>query len=261
MKNALLDKLRSGEKVFGIFCALDSPEIVEVLGLAGLDFVILDMEHGPLTPPDVQNLARAAELRGITALARTTTGSRTDVLRVLDAGVQGVVVPQVSDRREAGLVAEGARYHPLGQRGVALPRSAAYGSRDLFGYFEEANRETLVAVQIESQAALDDLDAILGTEGVDMAFVGPFDLSQSLGIPGQVTHPRIEKALEDILAACRRNGKHAGIFATDAGQALRRAEEGFSLVAVGIDATLFFGAAKKLAEALEPGRKAPGSQK
>lgn len=246
MKNKSLEKLNRKETVFGIFCNLNSPEAVEIMGLAKFDFVILDMEHGPFTPETVQNLARAAERRGLTPLARTTSGSRTDILRALDTGACGIVVPQVETPEDAREIAKWSRYHPEGLRGVAMPRSADFGSKDIFEYFEEANKETLVAVQIESQEALDNLDAILEVPGIDMAFVGPFDLSQSLGIPGQVTHERIEKALDSILSACQRHGKFSGIFAANAAQARKLAERGFGFIAVGLDTTLLYSAAKAL---------------
>ncbi|HKL11062.1 MAG TPA: aldolase/citrate lyase family protein [Clostridia bacterium] len=250
MKNKTLEKIKSGGHAFGMFCNFNSPEAVEILGLAGFDFVILDMEHGPFTFETVQNLSRAAELRGMTALARTTSGSRTDILRALDTGVSGIVVPQVSTPEEAQEIAKWARYHPEGMRGVALPRSSEFGSKSILEYFKEANRETLVAVQIESRQALENLDGILGCPGIDMAFVGPFDLSQSLGIPGQVEHEEIEKALDEIIAACARHRKYASIFAANADQALKFKQRGFNLIAVGMDTTIFYGASKNLAEAL-----------
>jgi len=252
MKNKALEKMKEGEPVFGMFCNLNSPEVVEIMGLAGLDFAVLDMEHGPFTFESVQNLTRAAELRGLTAIARATSGSRTDVLRALDTGVAAIVVPQVSTPEEAGEIAKWARYYPQGERGVALPRSSEFGSKSIVEYFKEANRETLVSVQIESRQALDNLDQIIGCPGIDMAFVGPFDLSQSLGIPGQVEHETIEKALDQIIASCARHGKYAGIFAANADQALRFKQRGFDLIAVGIDTTLFLQASKKLVQSLSP---------
>jgi len=172
------------------------------------------------------------------------------VLRALDTGVCGIVVPQVSSKEEAGDIAKWSRYYPQGVRGVALPRSSDFGSQSILEYFKEANAGTLVSVQIESQEALDNLDSIIGCLGVDMAFVGPFDLSQSLGIPGQVGHERIEKALNGIIAACEKHGKYAGIFAANAEQALKFKEKGFNLIAVGMDTTLFYEASKNLSEAL-----------
>lgn len=250
MKNKVLEKMKRKESVFGMFCNFNSPEAIEIMGLAGLDFVILDMEHGPFTFETVQNLTRAAELRGLTALARATSGSRTDVLRALDTGVSGIVVPQVSNADEAGEIAKWSRYYPSGVRGVALPRSSDFGSKSILEYFKEANGETLVSVQIESQEALDNLDGIIGCPGVDMAFVGPFDLSQSLGIPGQVGHERIENALDEILSVCEKYGKYSGIFAPNTEQALKFKEKGFNLIAVGMDTTLFYEASKNLAESL-----------
>ena len=222
-----------------MFITSTDPSLTEIAGIAGFDFVVIDAEHGPLQPTDVMNHVRAAEARGITPICRSTNGETTTILRMLDTGAHGIQVPQVNSAVEAAQAVAAAKYYPEGNRGMAIPRALDFGLNDLMGYFAGSNRETLTIVHCETEASLNDIDEIAGVDGVDVVFLGPFDLSQSLGIPGQVNHPSVQKAAETILAVCRRHGKAAGIFAADGAQAKKRIEEGFQYVTINMDLTLY----------------------
>lgn len=238
-KNRLKERLRQGQTALGTFVSINSPDIVELMGLSGFDFVVLDAEHGPFSVETTTNLIRAAELHGVTPLTRVTEGSETTILRALDVGVHGIQVPQVNDGESARAVVQSTKYYPLGKRGIAMPRASDYGTLNPLEYFKLANEETLIVVHCENKTSLDNLEEIGKIPEIDVIFLGPFDMSQSLGIPGQVNHPLIQKAAERVLDITGRYGKAAGIFAIDGEQARKRAEQGFRYITLGMDVTLF----------------------
>lgn len=241
-KNRLKQKIVAGEPAFGIFNLINTPEVIEIMGLSGFDFVVIDGEHGPAGPLDCQDLIRAAELHGMTPVVRATENSPTTILRFLDVGAHGIQVPQVNSPEEADSVVRSSKYFPEGNRGIALPRAADYGAVPPLDYFSRANSETLVVAQCESVEGLDRVEEIAQVEGVDVIFLGPFDMSQSMGIPGQLNDERVENAAERILKACRNNGKAAGIFVVDGESARRRAEQGFQYITINLESSLFYGA-------------------
>lgn len=238
-KNRLKERLSQGGTVLGTFVSVNSPDLVEVIGLSGFDFVVLDTEHGPFTVETTTNLIRAAELHGMTPLTRVTERSETTILRALDVGTHGIQVPQINDGEAARQIVQAAKYFPLGNRGIALPRASDYGILNPMEYFKQANEETLIIVHCENKTSLDNLEDIAKIPEIDVIFLGPFDMSQSLGIPGQVNHPLIQEAAERVLTITEQYGKAAGIFAIDGEQARKRAEQGFRYITLGIDVTLF----------------------
>ena len=212
MKNRMKGKLLSGQPVFGVSVMFPSPQVVEMVGRLGFDWVLIDCEHGSISPESVELMAMAAELSGITPLARPWTNSPEAILRVMDRGAMGVQVPHVNTAADARRAVESVKFHPLGKRGLAAgTRPANYG----FGlskadYVEEANRETLVCVQLEEEEALRNLGEILQVEGVDVFFVGPSDLSQSMGYPGRSDVPEVREAMDRAFAAIVAAGKASG---------------------------------------------------
>ena len=196
-------KLAAGEPAFGVSVMFPSPPVVEMLGALGFDWVLLDCEHGSLTPESVELMAMAAAASGMTPVARPMTKSAEHIAQVLDRGVLGVQVPHVITADDARSVVQAVKYHPLGRRGLAAgTRSANYDAHgSMAEYVRAANEATLIAAQIEDEAALANLDAILAVEGIDVFFIGPSDLSQSMGHPG---NPRAAPVAEAIDAAVRR---------------------------------------------------------
>lgn len=197
MKNKLKEKLRSGQPAFGVSVMFPSAQVVEIVGRLGFDWVLLDCEHGSLSPESVELMAMAAELTGLTPIARPWTNSSEAILRAMDRGAMGVQVPHVNTAADA------VKFHPLGTRGLAAgTRPAQYGfAGSVADYVQEANRETLVCVQLEETDALHHLDAILQVEGVDVFFIGPSDLSQSLGHSGRSDVPEVREAMDRAFAA------------------------------------------------------------
>jgi len=211
--NRMKEKLRAGEPVFGVSVMIPSPQIVEMIGAAGFDWVLLDCEHGTLTLESVELMAMAAQASGITAIARPMTRSAEHILQVLDRGVMGVQVPHVNTAEEAREVIAAVKYHPAGRRGLAAgTRAANYDAHGtLADYVTAANAATLIAIQLEDQAAIDNIDALLQVEGIDVFFIGPSDLSQSMGHPGNPRAPAVAQAIEASLRKMVAAGRTPGM--------------------------------------------------
>jgi 4-hydroxy-2-oxoheptanedioate aldolase len=233
------DRLSRGESVLGAFVIVDAPILIEAAGLAGLDFLILDMEHGPLDLRDVERLVPVAIGAGVAPIVRVGKNDEWMILRALDVGAAGVQVPQVNNREDAAAVVHAAKYAPLGERGMSsFTRSGRLNTRGPT-YFQDANAETLVVVHLEGVEGVRNLDAILTVTGIDVLFIGPFDLSQSLGIPGQTDDPRVQGAVEDCVKKIRAAGRIAGSFAKDIPTARRWMALGIQYVAVSVDAGIY----------------------
>ncbi|MGP0630113.1 HpcH/HpaI aldolase family protein [Nitrospina sp. 32_T5] len=205
-RNALKQALREGNPVAGLFCSTPSPLVVEMIGCAGFDFVILDTEHALVNPETLANMIRAAECAGITALVRVPAGSPDSILHVLDAGAQGVVVPRVNRGEDIARAVRASRYHPHGCRGLNGGRLAGFGRMDLVDYIHAANEEVMVVAMIEDKEGLNNLPEILSVEGIDMVLEGAADLSQSLGMPWQTRATEVKQALGEMHDATRQHG-------------------------------------------------------
>jgi len=233
-RNATKAKIKNGETVFGTFFSSYSADIAEVLGAAGLDFLVIDCEHGPGSPESVANSIRAAESRGATPIVRITEDTRTGILRFLDVGAHGILVPQVESAKQTERVVKYAKYSPEGIRGMAMPRASTWGM-DGGDYTRVENEETLVIVQCENAACLKEIDAVAQVPGLDLIFFGPYDMSQSLGIPGQIRHPLMLDAEKRILNAAKNAGIAAGLFVNSLDDARRAREDGWKLIAMGVE--------------------------
>ena len=214
-KNAMKEKLRAGQPAFGVSVMIPSPQIVEMIAAAGFDWVLIDCEHGTITLESVELMAMAAEASGITAIARPVSRSPEHILQVMDRGVMGVQVPHVKNAADARAAVAAVKFHPLGERSIAAgTRAAAYDAHGtLADYVKAANDATLIAVQIEDREAVENLDEILKVEDIDVFFIGPSDLSQSMGFPGNPKAPVVAEAIESsfrkMLAAKRTPGTPA----------------------------------------------------
>ena len=241
MHNTLKEKLALGKRPLGTFVGTGSPAVVECLGCAGLDFVILDNEHSPIEAETTADLVRAAQLRNITPLARIREISRPAILKLLDVGVQGLIIPDVRTADDVRRIVDYAKYAPVGRRGFCPSRKDGWGTDPQCGVLDTMahfNAETLVIPQCETAEALADIETIAAMDGVDAIFIGPFDLSISMDMPGDFENPVFRAALERILAACRAVKKSCLIFAGDGAGAAARFAQGYDGVAMGLDATL-----------------------
>jgi staphyloferrin B biosynthesis citrate synthase len=216
--NRLKQQLREGREIFGLFCSIPSALMVEMIGLAGYDFVIIDTEHTLINPETLEHMLRAAEAVGLTALVRVPNADAGATLRALDAGAYGIVVPHVDSQAQVAAVVKASRYYPQGQRSLNGGRPAAFGRASLVEYMERANAEIMLVPMIESSTAVERIEEIVGQDGIDMLLVGTADLSQSYGLPWQLQHQTVRQAVERIYqAATRRNIPFCAI--------LRRSEE------------------------------------
>ena len=157
----------------------------------------------------------------------------------MDIGAHGIQVPQVNDKEAAKEIIEKSKYQPLGNRGLAFPRSADYGFCDISNYTDTANEESLIITHCENKLCLDNLEEICQIPEIDVIFLGPYDMSQSMGVTGQVTHELVENAAKRVLEITKKYNKVAGIFAGNGEIAKKRAEEGFKYIAMGMDTTLY----------------------
>jgi 4-hydroxy-2-oxoheptanedioate aldolase len=208
----LARKLAEQRPLLGLFIGIPSPALAEMAGHAGFDFVILDNEHGPAGLETTENMIRAAACGGVAPLVRVSGAIRQEILRALDLGAAGVQVPQVNTAEQARLVVDAAKYPPQGNRGAAFsPRAAGYG---FFGgprHLEDSNAQTVVVTHIETVEAVENLDAMLAVEGIDVWFIGPTDLSVSMGYPGQPAHPEVRATIESCIARIAAAGRVPGL--------------------------------------------------
>lgn len=229
--NAVKEKLAAGERVYGCFIQTASPEIVEIIALAGFDFALLDSEHGPLTAETTYRLILAAEARGIEPFVRVGERERQTVLKFLDVGASGIMTPQVNTAAEAKVAIEGTKFATTGTRGLAGMRSFDFGMNgSLDSFVEPLNDRVLNMIQFENVATLDELDAMLAVPGLDVLFVGPSDLAQSLGYPGQPGHPEVTKVADEVVARCKAAGVKSGTVAYTPAILQSVTERGFDMI-------------------------------
>lgn len=230
--NTVKRRLRAGESLVGILMGFSSPTFVEFCALAGFDFVMFDCEHGPMSVETVEHLVRAAEAAGITPLARVPINEESTILRFLDTGLMGIMVPHVETAADAEAAVRAMKYPPVGHRGLGTVRSSDYGLRaPAADYVQAANEETLVITLVESQKGLENVEQIAAVPGVDVVHIGPSDLSMSMGYYGKPDHPDVQAAIDRIVAATTAAGKAAGSGAIRGSAALHRAlDRGIRLV-------------------------------
>jgi 4-hydroxy-2-oxoheptanedioate aldolase len=189
--------------------SLADPAIVEIIGLAGFDSVFIDMEHSALSLERVQEMVRAADLVGITPVVRTPGNNPNVILQLLDMGVQGIQVPHIANRQDAVAAVKAVRYPPLGDRGVATSgRAARYGAVRLAEHVASSNEEIMLSVMIEDMEAVNDIEGIANTDGIDLISIGPSDLARALGVLGQPNHPKVRSTVEKIAAVIKKVGKN-----------------------------------------------------
>lgn len=216
MKNPIKDKIAAGGVALGVSLMFPSPQLVEMLAYAGFDWILLDCEHGSLSLADVEVMAMAADASGITAIARPRSNAAADIQSVMDRGVKGVQVPHINTRADAERAVSAVKFGPGAARGLAAgtrPDRWGLGAR-MPDFVAAQNAASLVCVQIEDREAVANIDDILAVDGIDVFFIGPSDLSQSMGHPGNPKSPAVAKAIDATLAKIVAAGKAPGMPAT-----------------------------------------------
>ena len=238
---ALAAAVRSGTPTLGTFIGSASPIAAEVCAAAGVDWVLLDLEHGAGGEEQVRDVVPAAGSYGVPTVVRVESAARIRMGRVLDSGAAGIMLPRMNTADEVTEAIRHLRYPPAGDRGVATyNRSCRFGLDP--GALDRANSEVLGVVQVESAIAVGNAEAIAALDGVDVLFVGPRDLSHDLGVPGDLTASAFTEAIAHVLAAGQRHGKACGLLVADGAAAARRLEQGWSFVGIGSDSTLLAAA-------------------
>lgn len=255
MKNLWKEKMERGEKTVGSFFESGSTAALEMMGLTGLDYVVIDTEHGPFDAERAGEFVCAAERHNLTPLARVNEISRPAILRLLDVGCKGLIVPQVHSIEDVRKIVEYGKYYPLGERGVAGERANCF-TYDMGGslndWFRIANEETLLIPQCETVGCLNDIDNIVRVDGIAGMFVGPYDLSTAMGIPGQFDNPDFLKAIQKVVDACHAAGKFCITYCDSAQKARQYFAMNFDSATIGLDVCILVdGYRQVVREALE----------
>ncbi len=238
MNASFKKRLTSGEKLLGTILTLPAPELAEIAAGAGFDWLFLDMEHGLLDVADAQRMVQAAG--ACPCLIRVPANEPAWIKKAMDVGAAGLIFPNIKSTEEARRAIGEAKYPPEGVRSVGIGRAHGYGAR-FAEYVEKANADTTLVAQVEHIDGVRNIEAILGTPGVDAIFVGPFDLSASMGKPGRIGDSDVRKAIGTVREACAGRGIPAGIFAPDEDAARAALEQGFTYICVGMDVALYQG--------------------
>ena len=201
-------RIANGETLYGIFCSVASPINVEQMALAGYDFMIIDLEHTLFTTSQVETMILAAKASNLDVFVRVPLNANHLILPLLDAGVTGIVFPRIENAQQAQEAVNYCHYMPLGQRGLNSTRLNRYGIDDLASFVQQAANETIVVAMIESLQGLEQLDEILKVEGIDIILEGAADLSQSMGISWETSHPQVKEKVQEIYAKTKNSNKH-----------------------------------------------------
>jgi 4-hydroxy-2-oxoheptanedioate aldolase len=248
----MIDKLRKKQPVFGTFVKINEPRLIESFGRAGFDYVILDAEHGTYNFHELENMIRAADIVNMSTVVRVPDCTEYSILHALDVGAGGVQVPSLRDINIARFGAQFSKYYPQGIRGMcADQRSGDYGFNDRLEYCRYANDNTLLIYQIETKEMVNQVEELCEIGIVDMVFIGPFDLSQSLGKPGQTSAPEVEAAIKHVCKVCLEHNKIVGTIVMDPSHFKKYLDMGMLYMSIGTDMRLFNKVIKETAQSFE----------
>jgi len=253
--NRLRQRIAEGRLAVGtMLVEVRQPSVMTLLAHAGLDFVIIDNEHGPFSVETIADLSRAARSAGLTPIVRIPELTYAHVTQSLDGGAQGIMLPRVTEAAQVATCVQYMKYPPAGRRGAVLARGHTdFKAGPLAETLAAMNRETFLVVQIETAEAIDRLDALLAEPGVDAALVGPTDLSVALGVPGQMDAPILTGAIESVIAACRRHRVVPAIHTNDVTMTAGWARRGMNLVSINSEAGLLMAGVRAALSAIRPG--------
>ena len=247
MTPPLRARLLNGAPCLGTFVQMEASNGLEIIGTAGFDFAIVDLEHGGLDVPDAVDLVRSADAVGLPLIARVPLGRLSATSALLDSGYRGLLVPQIHVADEVRQVVRSARYAPLGERGACAGiRADRFGAMTWAEHMADAEQSTVIAVTIETRDALANIDEIVTVEGIDVIFIGVFDLAASLGHPGEPTHPEVLESVSKICAAVKGSGVALGAWAPSIADAQAWMAMGMTFLPVLTDALLWAQACRSL---------------
>jgi len=237
MKNLVKKKFKKRKLSVGSWLSLANTTIAEIMAKSGFDWIAIDMEHSVIGIQNIESLCQVIEANGSVPLVRLSSNDSVLAQRVMDAGAYGIIVPKVNTKKDAIKAVQSIKYPPEGMRGVGLYRAQEFGSK-FEKYKDVVNQESLVVVQVENIKAVENIEEILSVKGIDGLFIGPYDLSCSLGVPGKLDHPSVRKARNKFINAARERGVIAGIHVVypSLKELKRRIEEGYKFIAYSTDA-------------------------
>ncbi len=243
--------LREKEHLFGSFLQLPSLEVAEIFSYSGFEFLIIDNEHSVIDATISQNMLRAIDAAGSCALIRVADCTETAIMKALDTGVSAIVCPGITNAQMAREVIWYSKYAPLGMRG-ACPgvRANRFGEGGI-SYYNRANQETAVVMLLEGKEAIEGIDEILDIEGIDAVFLGPVDMSMSLGVPGDAEHPKVEKAIRTIVGKAQRKHIATGMLCMNLESTKRWLDAGINIMAYSIDNLIIRDAVSSIARSLQ----------
>jgi 2-keto-3-deoxy-L-rhamnonate aldolase RhmA len=255
-------KLARGNAVWGTFVfEYGSPATPRILKEAGWDYILIDTEHASFGIETVANLLHVSSAVGLPALVRVPETQRALLSRPLDAGAMGLMIPRVESRAQAEAIVRYTKFPPAGDRGVVLGTAHnAYRPVDGRRFLRQANAELLLIMQIETQAGLEHMDQILSVPGLDVALIGPYDLSTSMGIPGEMNHPRMRHAIEAFLKSCRRHRVVPGNFVTTVEDGRTWLRRGMRFLIYSVDFLLIVERSQQVLRELRPKERPHGKR-
>jgi len=242
VKESFRQRLKQGDLLIGTFITLPSSEIAEIFAETGYDWLFVDMEHTTLDVKDVQCILQAVGKK-CSCIVRVPSNDETWLKKVLDAGADGVIIPHVNTADEVRQIVRTCLYPPDGSRSVGLSRAQKYGLQ-FEDYVKNANQTVAIIPQVEHIDGVQNIEEIVKVPGISAVFIGPYDLSGSLGKLGEVKDSQVQKSIASIKDACREAGLPVGIFSMDAEAVSSYIEQGFTLITVGMD-ILFIGDSSK----------------
>lgn len=246
--NLIKQKLTQGKLIVGtMLTEIRHPSIMKILSNAGMDFVIIDCEHGPFSYESVSELSQSAKQNGITPIVRTPSYSYENITRYLDAGSQGIMAPRITNAEEVAGIIRWMKYPPVGKRGVVLGRAhTEFKSDSITPTLEALNRESLCIIQIETSEALENIEDIMSISGVDIVFVGPTDLSIALQCPGEMTHPKLQSAIERVIRTAQRRNVFPAIQMNNTDLGVYWSEHGMQMISLFSEVALLMNAGKEI---------------
>jgi len=249
MPSNLRKRLKNRELTLGTILSLNSPDVAEILSGIGFDWIFIDAEHSTLDPQNLKALFQAIG-DSTPCVVRIPLLDEIVVKKTLDAGAAGILVPQVNTAEQAEQLVKWGRYYPQGSRGLGFGRAQGYGLK-VGEYLETANKNILLSVQVESAEAVKNIEALVQVEGLDAVLVGPYDLSASMGLPGQIDHPDVQAAIQYVAEVCKKAKMPIGIFGMNVDAVRPYIEQGFTYIVAGVDTVMLGNAADELLQNLK----------
>ncbi|MGB4439074.1 MAG: aldolase/citrate lyase family protein [Sedimentibacter sp.] len=247
MKNVLKEKLSQGKPVFGTFIMTSGLDTAEIISYAGADCIMIDGEHGSMDLETAGRMISIIKNTKTTPLLRVALNEMSLVKRGMDTGTSGIMIPMINTKEEAMQAVQFCKYPPAGVRGMGASRAVLFGAgaEEYADYYSKANDEVLVIVQIEHYTAVENIDEILSVPGIDIAFVGPMDLSSSMGLQGQLNHPDVQENCLKVIESCKKHNVIPGTMTWTGGME-QHINMGFKFLLGGIDGAILYNGVKQL---------------